>query len=155
MGKQIQFRIDSTYNTQCGYGCTFNGIEPKLKTDQTMTQTRYCCDEFNAEIMNSEVNPLPVFTYNRYYITQYKWSYRYGTGSQILFPTSPLFSVDAAAPTCVDVADKDTCTALKAASDQGCGVYDTAQLKVMCAATMDLCGKATSTDCADRFSASE
>ncbi|CAI2354282.1 unnamed protein product [Caenorhabditis sp. 36 PRJEB53466] len=141
VGKSIQFRIDSTYNTQCGYGCTFNGIEPKLKTDQTVTQTRYCCDEFNGDILTAEVNPLPVFSYNRYYITKYSFSYRYGDGLE--------------RETCADTADKDTCTALKSAIDQGCSVYDQAQLKVMCAASMDLCGKTADTDCADRFSTSQ
>ena len=28
--------------------------------------------------MTAEVNPMPVFTYNRYYVTTYSWSYRYG-----------------------------------------------------------------------------
>uniref|UniRef100_A0A8R1DQI6 Zinc metalloproteinase n=1 Tax=Caenorhabditis japonica TaxID=281687 RepID=A0A8R1DQI6_CAEJA len=141
LGKVIQFRIDSSYNTQCGYGCIFNGIEPKLKTDQTMTQTRYCCEEFNGEIMNSEVNPLPVFTYNRYYITKYTFSYRYVDVNTTV--------------TCNDMSDKETCVALKKANDQGCSLYDTAQLKVMCAASMDLCGKPASSNCADRFASDE
>ncbi|KAF1752573.1 hypothetical protein GCK72_019128 [Caenorhabditis remanei] len=142
VGKQIQFRIDAAYNTQCGYGCTFNGIEPKLKNDMTMTQTRYCCDEFNGEIMTAEVNPMPVFTYNRYYVTTYSWSYRY---------------VNSTVSACVDLSDKDTCLALKTAYEQGCSVYDTAQLKVMCAVTMDLCGKVVSGSgtCQDRFEQSQ
>ncbi|CAL2044185.1 unnamed protein product [Caenorhabditis brenneri] len=142
IGKQIQFRIDAAYNTQCGYGCTFNGIEPKLKTDMTATQTRYCCDEFNGEVMLAEVNPLPVFTYNRYYVTTYAWSYRY---------------IDSAVSPCIDLTDTATCLALKTAKEQGCSNYDDAQLKVMCALTLDLCGKTVSGDgtCVDRFSSSD
>nr|O16977.3 RecName: Full=Zinc metalloproteinase nas-32; AltName: Full=Nematode astacin 32; Flags: Precursor [Caenorhabditis elegans] len=144
VGKQIQFRIDSTYNTQCVYGCTFNGVEPKLKSDMTITQARYCCDEFNAEIMTADfgVNPMPVFSFNRYYKTTYTWSYRY---------------VDSNVTACADTSDKATCLSLKSAKEQGCSIYDTAQLKVMCAATMDLCGKVASDDgtCKDRFPKSQ
>uniref|UniRef100_A0A1I7U1M1 Zinc metalloproteinase n=1 Tax=Caenorhabditis tropicalis TaxID=1561998 RepID=A0A1I7U1M1_9PELO len=138
-GKQIQFRIDSAYNSQCTYGCVFNGVEPRLKTDMTTTQARYCCKEFNGEVMLSDVNPLPIFSYNRYYITTFSWSYRY---------VDPVNN-------CVDIADITTCLALKTAKEEGCNLYDDAQLKVMCAVTFDLCGKTVGASCADRFPASQ
>ncbi|CAB3396521.1 unnamed protein product [Caenorhabditis bovis] len=137
VGKQIQFRIDEATNTQCGYGCTFNGIEPRLKLDQTMTQPRYCCDEFNGEIHNAETNPMPVIAYNRYYLTSYKFSYKY---------------VDMEKPSCKDLSDKETCLKL---NNEQCSLYNQSQLKVMCAETLGLCGKMVMDVCEDRFTDKE
>ncbi|CAI5452609.1 unnamed protein product [Caenorhabditis angaria] len=132
--KQIQFRITFANNTQCGYGCTFNGIEPKLLFDKTMTQTRYCCSEFNNQILQSDSNFLPVFSYNRYYTTTFTFQYRY---------------VDLNITACANLLDLDTCTNLK---NSGCSNYSNSELKVMCATTFGLCGNSTITPCADRFS---
>ncbi|UMM33531.1 hypothetical protein L5515_006972 [Caenorhabditis briggsae] len=142
VGKQIQFRIDAAQYHQCQYACPFGGLEPKLKSDVTVTQARYCCNEFFGEVMTAETNPLPVFAFSRYYISVWSWSYRY---------------VDAIPTSCVDLSDAVTCLALKSSYDQGCSLYDTAQLKVMCAVTMDLCGKAVSGSgtCQDRFPKSQ
>ncbi|PIC25020.1 hypothetical protein B9Z55_018113 [Caenorhabditis nigoni] len=107
-----------------------------------MHNFRYCCNEFFGEVMTAETNPLPVFAFSRYYISVWSWSYRY---------------VDATPTSCVDLSDAVTCLALKASYDQGCSPYDTAQLKVMCAVTMDLCGKTVSGSgtCEDRFPKSQ
>lgn len=65
--------------------------------------------------------------------------------------------MDSNVTACADTSDKATCLSLKSAKEQGCSIYDTAQLKVMCAATMDLCGKVASDDgtCKDRFPKSQ
>ncbi|ETN82469.1 astacin [Necator americanus] len=39
-GKRIQIRITSLQNSQCHNGCTLNAIEPKIRSDKTVTNPR-------------------------------------------------------------------------------------------------------------------
>ncbi|CAD6199324.1 unnamed protein product [Caenorhabditis auriculariae] len=136
-GKQIQFQIMSSYNPQCTYGCLFNGIEPKINADQKMTNTKYCCDEFNNKVLSSEVNPMPVVAYNRYYYTTYTWQYRYVDAANP--PTMPPSAIGDTVPKCFNLVSDFTCDSYK-----GSACYDgrvTDANKVQCATTFDICDK--------------
>lgn len=78
----VQVQITNMYNSQCQYGCPFNGVEIKgHESDQKITNPRYCCEEFNNKIFNSSLNPTPIISYNRYYYTSFTLQYRAVAGS--------------------------------------------------------------------------
>ncbi|CAD6199323.1 unnamed protein product [Caenorhabditis auriculariae] len=136
-GKQIQFQIISSFNPQCSYGCKLNGIEPKINADQKMTNRKYCCDEFNNKILTSEVNPMPVVAYNRYYYTTYTWQYRYVDAANP--PTTPPSATGITVPKCFDILGSFTCESYKASSCFTGQITDA--LKLQCPTTFNLCNK--------------
>ena len=41
MGTQIQVRLSGITNGQCNFGCSWNGIELKIKSDKRLTSPRW------------------------------------------------------------------------------------------------------------------
>lgn len=76
-GKTLQFNITGNFNTQCQYGCPFNGLEIKNKADLKAASPRHCCANTFNQVISSTNNPTPLIAYNRYYITQFQVAYRY------------------------------------------------------------------------------
>ena len=64
------------WNSQCQFGCPFNGLEIKGNPDTKLTNPRYCCPEFNNQIFTSYLNPTPVIAFNRYFYTTFTIQYR-------------------------------------------------------------------------------
>ncbi|WKY09748.1 hypothetical protein Q1695_002250 [Nippostrongylus brasiliensis] len=48
-------------------GCTYGGVEFKIKKDQRLTGTRYCSAQDAGTVVVSETNLMPIITYNRIY----------------------------------------------------------------------------------------
>ncbi|WKY09750.1 hypothetical protein Q1695_002251 [Nippostrongylus brasiliensis] len=48
-------------------GCTYGGVEFKIKKDQRLTGTRYCSAQDAGTVVVSETNLMPIITYNRLY----------------------------------------------------------------------------------------
>lgn len=59
--------ISVSVNSQCQYGCGWNGIEVKGNQglDQKMTHPRFCCAADVNENVISYLNPTPFIVYNR------------------------------------------------------------------------------------------
>ncbi|CAD6193414.1 unnamed protein product [Caenorhabditis auriculariae] len=76
-GTKVEVKITSMYNSQCNYGCAFNGIEIKTNSDQKIVNPRICCPQYNNVIFQSALNPTPIVSYNRFYYTSFTIEFRY------------------------------------------------------------------------------
>ncbi|XGW31244.1 hypothetical protein V3C99_009867 [Haemonchus contortus] len=75
--RQIQVRVTSMKNVQCGVGCRVNSIELKTLPNKRMTNPRICCPVMLNQVVTSYLNPTPVISYNRYLTSTFSFQYRY------------------------------------------------------------------------------
>ncbi|KAK6015053.1 hypothetical protein OSTOST_19530 [Ostertagia ostertagi] len=64
-GKTVQFRITALKGVQCGNGCSYSSIEPRILADKAMTSPRICCLEQLNTILASNHNPAPIVAHIR------------------------------------------------------------------------------------------
>ncbi|CAI4225489.1 unnamed protein product [Auanema sp. JU1783] len=88
-GQQIQLMITNMVNSQCNFGCAFNGIELKVRSDQNIVNPRFCCPEFQNIGHLSDVNPTPVIAFNRFDKSDFSIAYRYVNFGEITTTTTP------------------------------------------------------------------
>ncbi|PAV86291.1 hypothetical protein WR25_10691 isoform B, partial [Diploscapter pachys] len=101
-GMQVQVRISDIYNGQCNYGCPFNGLELKVRSDKKLVSPRFCCDESKNQIYTSQLNPTPIIAFNQFYSSQFKVDYRYVSAGGISPATPTPGPVTGPPSTCVD-----------------------------------------------------
>ncbi|KAK5970748.1 Zinc metalloproteinase [Trichostrongylus colubriformis] len=76
-GKKIEVKIMSFTEGVAVDGCTYAGVEIKTHSDQRLSGHRFCSKDDANTVIKSDLDMVPVITYNRIYATVTKLEYRY------------------------------------------------------------------------------
>ncbi|KAK5970060.1 Zinc metalloproteinase [Trichostrongylus colubriformis] len=76
-GKKIEVKIVSFTEGIAVDGCTYAGVEIKTNSDQRLSGHRFCSKDDANTLLKSDLDMVPVITYNRLYASITKLEYRY------------------------------------------------------------------------------
>ncbi|WKY04592.1 hypothetical protein Q1695_005531 [Nippostrongylus brasiliensis] len=76
-GKRPQIRVTKFTKVNCAPGCRQNSMEPRIFANKRVTNPRMCCSWHLNQVWTSELNIMPIISYNRISVATFTFQYRF------------------------------------------------------------------------------